>query len=562
MSDTITRLNGALEGRYTIQSKLGEGGMATVYLADDLKHERKVALKVLKPELAAVVGGERFLAEIKTTANLQHPHILPLFDSGEADSFLFYVMPYVEGESLREKLDREKQLPVGEAVHIAVAIAGALDYAHRHGVIHRDIKPPNILIHEGQPVVADFGIALAVGAAGGARLTQTGLSVGTPYYMSPEQATGDVMVGQATDTYAIACVLYEMLVGEPPYLGKIISGEAVSATRHRPAIPPNVDAAIRKSLEKLPADRFTSAEAFATALTDVAFQYGTDPDLATGTKGPYSRLSLVATAILALFGGASGWSLLAPTPLVTVSRSAIELPSGHDPARNFGANLAISPDGSLTVYVGPNASSGAGSQQLWMRRRDQLEPTPLAGTEGAMSPTFTPDGQRVAFAVGSSVRVVSLGGEPPLTVADEGAGGLGLGWGEDGFIYVDHDNHIGRVSATGGTVEPVTQADSIAQEMDHAWPHPLPGGRGVLFTVFHSPTGDVSKYDLAVLDLESGTHNVLVRGVFGRYSPSGHLLYVSAEGTLLAVPFGVPPDGEPLPMLQVDASAVQEVGAF
>ena len=182
-SDTVARLNAALEGRYRIDRELGEGGMAMVYLADDLRHERKVALKVLKPELAAVVGADRFLAEIKTTANLQHPHILPLFDSGEADSFLFYVMPYVEGESLREKLNREQQLPVDEAIRIATAVAQALLHAHDREVIHRDIKPGNILIQDGQPVVADFGIALAVGAGGGARMTETGLSVGTPYYI-------------------------------------------------------------------------------------------------------------------------------------------------------------------------------------------------------------------------------------------------------------------------------------------------------------------------------------------------------------------------------------------
>jgi len=219
--------------------------MATVYLADDLKHERKVALKVLRPELAAVVGADRFVAEIKTTANLRHPHILPLFDSGEADSFLFYVMPYVEGETLQGRIDREKQLPVEEAVRIATAVANALDHAHRNKVIHRDIKPANILLQDGEPMVADFGIALAVGAAGGHRLTETGLSVGTPYYMSPEQATGDQIIGVQSDIYALACVLYEMLVGEPPYtgttaqavLGKIIQGAPVSATSIRSSIP-------------------------------------------------------------------------------------------------------------------------------------------------------------------------------------------------------------------------------------------------------------------------------------------------------------------------------------
>ena len=183
-------------------------GWATVYLAHDERHNRNVALKVLKAELAAVVGAERFLAEIETTAKLTHPHVLPLFDSGEADGFLYYVMPYVEGESLRERLDRDHQLPVDEAVGIATDLAEALDYAHRQGVLHRDIKPGNVLIHDGQPVITDFGIALAVGGAGGSRLTETGLSVGTPDYMSPEQATGSQHLGPATDIYALGCVLY------------------------------------------------------------------------------------------------------------------------------------------------------------------------------------------------------------------------------------------------------------------------------------------------------------------------------------------------------------------
>ncbi len=216
MSDPITRLNAALEGRYAIERELGEGGMATVYLAEDLKHHRNVALKVLKPELAAIVGAERFLAEIETTANLQHPHILPLFDSGEADSYVFYVMPYVEGESLREKLDREHQLSVDEAVRLTTAVAEALQAAHEQGVIHRDIKPANILLSRGSPLVADFGIALAVSAGGGDRLTETGLSIGTPHYMSPEQAAGESHIDARSDIYSLAALLYEMLAGEPP----------------------------------------------------------------------------------------------------------------------------------------------------------------------------------------------------------------------------------------------------------------------------------------------------------------------------------------------------------
>ena len=282
MSDPITRLNAALEGRYAIERELGEGGMATVYLADDLKHERKVALKVLKPELAAVVGAERFLAEIKTTANLTHPHILPLFDSGEADSFLFYVMPHIQGESLRERIDREKQLGVDDSVAITRKVADALDYAHEHGVVHRDIKPGNILLSErGEPLIADFGIALAVAQAGGGRITETGLSLGTPHYMSPEQATGDRDVDPRSDVYALGCVLYEMLAGQPPFsattaqavLVKILTADAPSITSERRTVPPHVGHALARALEKLPADRFMSAAEFAAALTDPSFTY-------------------------------------------------------------------------------------------------------------------------------------------------------------------------------------------------------------------------------------------------------------------------------------------------
>ena len=219
MPELLNRLQVALADRYRIEGEIGAGGMATVYLAQDLRHDRRVALKLLRPELSAVIGAERFLAEIKLTANLQHPHILPLFDSGEADGFLFYVMPFVEGESLRGRLTREKQLPVAEAVRIAAEVASALDYAHRHGVVHRDIKPENILLHDGRALVADFGIALAASKAGGARMTETGMSLGTPHYMSPEQAMGEREITARSDVYALGVVLYEMLTGDPPFTG-------------------------------------------------------------------------------------------------------------------------------------------------------------------------------------------------------------------------------------------------------------------------------------------------------------------------------------------------------
>ena len=273
MSATAS-LNAALAGRYVVEHEIGRGGMATVYLARDVKHDRPVALKVLDPELGAVLGVERFLSEIRVTANLQHPHLLPLFDSGEADGLLFYVMPYVDGESLRARLDREKQLPIDEALRLTVAVLSALAYAHEHGIIHRDLKPENILLQSGEPVVADFGIALAVSKAGGQRVTQTGLSLGTPQYMSPEQATGDRTLDARSDIYAMGAVLYEMLAGEPPFTGatvqaiiaKVITERPRSLRSARDTVPEPLDAAVTKALAKLPADRWASAHDFADAL--------------------------------------------------------------------------------------------------------------------------------------------------------------------------------------------------------------------------------------------------------------------------------------------------------
>ena len=274
MSDQLARLAAALADRYRIDRELGAGGMATVYLAEDLKHNRKVAVKVLKPELAVAIGAERFLAEIKTTANLQHPHILALHDSGEVNGTVFYVMPYVEGESLRDRLDREKQLPIDDALRIAGEVADALQYAHERGVIHRDIKPENILLQRGHAVVADFGIALAASKTGGTRMTETGMSLGTPTYMSPEQAMGAREVDARTDVYSLGCVLYEMLAGEPPFVGptaqsivaKVITESPKSLTGQRRTVPPHVDATVQTALEKLAADRFATAAAFAESL--------------------------------------------------------------------------------------------------------------------------------------------------------------------------------------------------------------------------------------------------------------------------------------------------------
>ena len=527
MADSVTRLNAALKGRYTIERELGEGGMATVYLADDLKHERKVALKVLKPELAAVVGAERFLAEIKTTANLQHPNILPLFDSGEAEGLVYYVMPFVEGESLQERVDREKQLPVDEAVRVAVDVAEALQAAHEQGIVHRDIKPANILVSRGKPLIADFGIALAVSAAGGgSRLTETGLSVGTPFYMSPEQATGDQVVGTATDIYALGSVLYEMLVGDPPYpgstaqavLGKIIAGEPVSATKHRPSVPANVDAAVRRALEKLPADRFTSAQDFATALRDEHFRYGeAAAGLAVAGIGPWKRLSVGLAALASVTTLIAGWALFSsePTPPQSIERFASPFGNADLPGPSGTNAFNLSPDGSQLVYRG--ASDGGVGTQLWVRRWNDLDPFPVRGTQGGGQPAVSPDGERLAFNLGGQINVLSFEGGPVITLGP----GRSPRWGPDAYIYARGDSGAVRMPATGGPAEQITRLGE--REGFHVIGDFLPGGDGALLTVgLPAEASD----EIRALDVSTGETRVLVDGDFPSYAESGHLVYM------------------------------------
>ena len=301
----IEQLNAALTGRYRLERELGEGGMATVYLARDLRHDRQVAVKVLKPELAAVLGAERFLREIQVTANLQHPHILPLYDSGTAEGVLFYVMPLVRGQSLRERLTREKQLPVDDTVRIIRQVAGALEYAHRQGIIHRDIKPENILLQDGEALLSDFGIALALHEAGAGRLTGTGLSIGTAQYMSPEQATAERDLDARSDIYALGAVTYEMLAGEPPVTGptaraivaKLLTARPTPLRVVRDGVPAPVDDAVLRALAKTPTDRFGSAREFGDALAAPPA-----PKL-WASGGRPRRLGAVALAALVLLGG-------------------------------------------------------------------------------------------------------------------------------------------------------------------------------------------------------------------------------------------------------------------
>jgi eukaryotic-like serine/threonine-protein kinase len=311
MTDVITSLR-SLAARYLIERQLGSGGMATVFLARDLKHRRQVAVKVLKPELAASLGAERFLREIDTTANLRHPHILPLYDSGEVRGALYYVMPYVEGESLRDRLAREGQLPLDDALRIAREVAGALSYAHARGIVHRDIKPENILLESGHAVVTDFGIARAVREAGTESLTGAGVSLGTPAYMSPEQAAGEREIDGRTDLYSLGCVLYEMLAGQPPFTGitasSVIRQHMVTPPRPigsiRPVVPTTVAEALERALAKNPADRFAFVSQFSDALgpreTTPVTASPTLP--ATPRPEPAPRLVMIGVLLVVLLG--------------------------------------------------------------------------------------------------------------------------------------------------------------------------------------------------------------------------------------------------------------------
>jgi serine/threonine-protein kinase len=523
----VDRLNAALEGRYRIERELGAGGMATVYLAEDLKHKRQVAIKVLKPELAAVVGADRFLAEIRTTANLQHPNILPLFDSGESDSFLFYVMPYVEGESLRHRLDRERQLPVDEALRIANEVAEALDYAHRQGIIHRDIKPANILLREGRPLVADFGIALAVTAAGAGRLTETGLSLGTPFYMSPEQATADRDPGPQSDVYSLGCVLYEMLAGEPPFtgssaqaiLGKIITGDPVPPSSHRSTVQPHVDWVVLRAISKLPADRFSSTAEMTRALSDPtvhAAQGGRRPGASRSGVGSLERafwLVLLAAAVSGiglLWGGGDRREL----PESDVTRLAVQLPDSIPMAFIGAATLGngrraftLSDDGTSLVYAGLKD----GVVRLYLRKMDSYEIVELPGTENAYGPFFAPNSRWVGFFVGNQLRKVRTDGGAPVILA-EATNSVGADWSEEGRIVFSDDEGTGLrvVSDQGGEAEDIGQffPDSIS----FSWPQWVSGTDRIMAggAILDPSDGSVTPV------LTGDTHLVQV--------PTGHLI--------------------------------------
>ena len=540
MLDSFQRLQEAMADRYTLERELGAGGMATVYLAHDPRHNRKVAIKVMNSELAAIIGAARFLKEIETTANLQHPNILPLFDSGQVEGTVFYVMPYVQGESLRNRLTREIQLPVADAVRIAVEIAAALDYAHRHGVIHRDIKPDNVLLHDGRPLVADFGIALAWSHRDGrTRITKSGVSLGTPHYMSPEQAAGEQNLDPRADTYALGVVLYEMLAGQPPFTGltaqaifaRVMSEEPKPVVFHRKTVPPHVDAAVARALEKLPADRWQTAAQFADALT------GTGGSRIRPLPGALGRLAIpgaLAAVLLMAFAWVGLRNRSSTPPSAAPVRFSVELDPGVRPT--FTPIVRLSPDG-RQLFV----SAMVGRREEVLRRAfDQMRMEVIAGAgqgeqgTGNSRPFISPDGRWVAYARQGKLRKVRVEGGPAIDLAvADWAGGS---WGKNGRLVYTRAYNTGLwiVSEGGGDERMLTTPDTARGELGHWWPQILPDGDHVLFTAYRTP---IERATIEVLSISSGKREVVFTGgVFGFYVPTGHLLYAVGE-TIRAVPF-------------------------
>ncbi len=544
----LDQLNAALAGRYVVDREIGAGGMATVYLARDLKHDRNVALKVLLPELGAILGAERFQSEIEVTANLQHPNLLPLFDSGEANGLLFYVMPYVEGESLRARLDREKQLPISEALRIAGAVASALDYAHRHSVIHRDLKPENILLHDGQPLVADFGIALAVSNAGGQRVTQTGLSLGTPQYMSPEQATGDRAIDGRTDIYSLGAVTYEMLAGEPPHLGttaqaiiaKVLTEAPRSVRLARPSVPEHVEAVLEKALEKLAADRWATAKEFGDALAN---EHGTHATSASGTRarakaakpGLSAKAQIaiaVGTAIVGVIATKAAERWLDDTPPIRETRFVVATPDSLAlaPPRSFTTRTALSPDGSLLAYVFEHN----GATGLVVRPLGDPVARKIPGTDYATYPRFSPDGEWLAFVDrrDRKLKKVPVAGGTSTVLADSAGW---LSWGADGTILFSSVSGVFTVSPEGGAPTRVHTFDSTTSERRFVQPSLLPDGKHALGTLRGGATPEI-----VLLSLADGTVTRLgASGSTPVYDGRGHILFMRLDGTLNAAPFSL-----------------------
>ena len=529
-SDHIQRLTTALADLYAVEGELGVGGMATVYRAVDRKHQRDVAIKVLHPDLGAALGGERFLAEIRTTARLQHPHILPLLDSGEADGLLYYVMPLVDGETLRARLEREQQLPVDDALAIACEVGDALGYAHRLGIIHRDIKPENILLRDGHALVADFGIALAVQSAGGSRMTQTGLSLGTPQYMSPEQAMGERTIDQRSDLYALAAVTYEMIVGEPPFTGptvqaivaRILTEEPRSIAAQRKAVPEAVSHAVMRALEKLPADRFASAAEFMAALRGDVPMHARRSHAVRPRTPITPRWALPALGVAILSTGALVAQLLRKAPVVTphVRNLTVALPDSMRVAFNGSSetpggqgSVTISADGRRIAWVGLAGRDVAGVR-LYVRDMASYSISAVPGSEGAFAPVLSTDGARLVYFSGAELREVNFARNETRVLARGLVEASGASYLENGSIIVAASGRLSLIAPSGATkrLEPSSATDTVPRGFVN-FPRPVAGEPYVVGLVRGGPLVVASVADGAnrpIRSFESDTASPII----------------------------------------------------
>lgn len=537
MADIVSRLQKALGERYSIERELGSGGAGIVFLAEDVRHARKVALKVLRPEIGQSIGAERFLQEIRIAARLSHPNILSLIDSGEEDGLLYYVMFYVAGESLRDLLIREKQLPVDDAVRLTREAAEALGHAHAAGIIHRDIKPENILVAEGHALVCDFGIAKAIGEAGGDSLTQTGLAIGTPAYMSPEQATADE-VDARTDIYSLGCVLYEMLSGGPPYHGTTPQGilarklaEPVPSVRVvRDMVPEHVEAALEGALARVPADRFATAEEFARALAGDGHAPRSAPRSAASPAWR-RQLARIAGAVALVAIGTLGFFALRggnqPTALRTAVTPLTAQPGVED-------SPSLSPDGMWVVYAG----EGAGHRDIFLLSVGGQRPINLTDDSPSddFSPAFSPDGEQIAFRSNreeGGLFVMGRTGEAARRVTSMG---FNPAWSPDGtrlayateYVSFLPDNWEGRSEiwiadvSTGETLR-VSEGDAVQP----TW---SPDGRWIAFT---GRTRNPTQMDIWIMPAEGGEPSRVTSDApidwSPAWSPDGEYIYFSSD---------------------------------
>ncbi|HSE68085.1 MAG TPA: protein kinase [Gemmatimonadales bacterium] len=552
------KLSAALSDRYRIERELGQGGMATVFVAHDLKHDRQVAIKVLRPELAAMIGSDRFLQEIRVTARLRHPHILPLYDSGAVGGVLYYVSPLVEGGSLKARLEREGKIPAAEAIRLAREVADALEFAHQHGVIHRDIKPDNILLEAGHAVIADFGIARAVSAAGSDRMTQAGVRVGTPTYMSPEQASGEVEVDGRADIYSLGVVLYEMLSGKPPFTGQTLQAlmAAVLAREATPLpaspdVPPELSKAVSKAMGKNPSDRFASARDFSEAL-----RVHEAPPAPGETSARRTRtLAFAGLGALAIVFWLATHRTQ-PPPRAAATRLA-QLTS--DEAVEEWPSW--SPDGAKLVF----SRTVGGYRNLFLRTYPGGEETQLTkGQKDDIQPAWSPDGKTIALVRSNSAsgklepsdvlgwyeggdvwKVDVASGQEALLVA----GAFNPRWSPDGsHLAVDEGvggaHRIWVTDANGRNSRQVTSDSS--EVVVHMSPDWSPDGKRLVFRRIQQQKSDIVAVDLATGKTRWVTHDDVL-DVNPTWSPTGRFVYFSSlrGGGLNLWRVAVSPSGDP-----------------